>query len=90
MGCDVNTVVAEALACAEVTANGSVTVLFALMVDGFPVNTSLRRVILNVTARTRREFRILSAALLHVSLIEGLRETFGPPAIGPFLCLSHS
>lgn len=42
--------IAEALACAEVTANGNVTVLFALMVDGFPVNTSLHRVILNVTA----------------------------------------
>lgn len=56
LGCNVNTVIAEALACAEVTANGNVTVLFALMVDSFPVNTSLRRVILNVTAWTRREF----------------------------------
>lgn len=48
LGCNVNTVIAEALACAGVTANGNVTVLFALMVDGFPVNTSLRHVILNV------------------------------------------
>lgn len=56
--------IAEALVCAEVTANGSVTVLFALMVDGFPVNTSLGRAILNVTAGTRREFGILSIALL--------------------------
>lgn len=77
LGWNVNTVGAEALACAEVTADGNVAVLLAFMVHGFPVNTSGRRVFLSRDRVNQESFQDLSAALLHACLMGDPQETFG-------------